>query len=81
MGSGRCAGGWFGGISAVRGGILGDAVSIFNGAAGGVTLEVAVEGTLEAAAGETLGAAVGLTLGAGVDVNAPSSSSHVYHCE
>ena len=60
MGSGRCKGGWVGGVRNDRLYTLAAAVGIFNGETGG--------GTLGAAAGETLGEAVWLTLGARVGV-------------
>ena len=68
MGSGRCKGGWVGGVRNDRLYTLAAAVGIFNGETGGGTLGAAVGGTLGAAAGETLGEAVWLTLGARVGV-------------
>ena len=70
IGSGRYAGGWFGGFGAARWDTLGDMVGIVNWGAGGGTLGVAVGGNLGISSGGTFGVAVGLTLGAGSGVGA-----------
>ena len=69
MGSGRCAGGWIGGVRTARGGTLGAAVGIVNGSAGrGAPLERKWGVTFGAAEGGNLWEAAEITIGAGVGV-------------
>ena len=70
MGSGRCVGGWVGGVGVSRRGKLGTAVGIANVSVRGAPLEHQWGSALGSTAGVTLGESVGLTLGSGADARA-----------